>query len=241
MSSDEADLTAMVDDLSTTISDLEKSLQPLLSQPISTASSKLPLLDKAKLYVLATYAIESILFSALRLNGTDAKEHGVFKELTRVKEYFAKVKAAEGGGPKRGMVVDKDAAGRMIKHTIGGEARKRKADKVTVGTHTRFDGAAKRMRVAEDGSTRVLDADISGREGKAKHKRFEDEDESEDEATVALTTSKERGSRPKRTHEAIHGQVDSSTGESAKAKKKKKGKKKNKGQKSEDEGADETR
>lgn len=43
------------------IDNLEEVLQPLLGS-LSDVSSKLPLLDKAKLYVLVTYAIESMLF-----------------------------------------------------------------------------------------------------------------------------------------------------------------------------------
>jgi exosome complex protein LRP1 len=47
------------------IDNLEEVLQPLLGS-LSDVSSKLPLLDKAKLYVLVTYAIESMLFCKLR-------------------------------------------------------------------------------------------------------------------------------------------------------------------------------
>ena len=44
------------------IDDLEDSLSPLLTATLAETASKLPLLDKAKLYVLVTYAIESVLF-----------------------------------------------------------------------------------------------------------------------------------------------------------------------------------
>lgn len=43
------------------IDGLEEALQPIL-KGVSDLSSKLPLLEKAKLYVLATYALESMLF-----------------------------------------------------------------------------------------------------------------------------------------------------------------------------------
>ncbi|KAI0162059.1 Sas10/Utp3/C1D family-domain-containing protein [Xylariaceae sp. FL1272] len=76
------------------VDDLEEALEPLI-QNVSDVASKLPLLDKAKLFVLVTYSIESMLFSALRLNGVDAKEHPVFKELTRVRQYFEKIKNIE--------------------------------------------------------------------------------------------------------------------------------------------------
>lgn len=52
----------LLDQLDDEIDDLEESLHSLLKTALSETSSKLPLLDKAKLYVLVTYAIESILF-----------------------------------------------------------------------------------------------------------------------------------------------------------------------------------
>ena len=56
----------------------------------------------------------------LRLNGVDAKEHPVFRELTRVKQYFEKIKAAETGGDNKApsAQLDKAAAKRFIKHAL---------------------------------------------------------------------------------------------------------------------------
>jgi len=123
---DQTDLEPLLSDLSSQITSLESSLTPLLSAPISTTASTLPLLDKAKLHVLTTYAIESLLFSSLRLSGVDAKAHPVFTELARVRQYFGKIKAVEehaatGGRPER--VLDKGAAGRFIKHGLAGNER----------------------------------------------------------------------------------------------------------------------
>ena len=118
-----AEIDSLVDALDGNIDDLEAAHAPLLNTALSTSTSKLPLLDKAKLHVLATYAVESILFSALRLNGVDAKSHPVFKELNRVKEYFAKIKNAETAGQKRTTTVDRDAAGRVIRHGRAGNER----------------------------------------------------------------------------------------------------------------------
>lgn len=50
----------------------------------------------------------------LRLNGVKAREHPVFIELTRVKQYFDKIKAAEAPA-ERNKTVDKAAAARFIK------------------------------------------------------------------------------------------------------------------------------
>lgn len=165
----DSDLGPLVANLSTNIDSLAASLTPLLTTPLATSTSKLPLLDKAKLYVLTTYAIESLLFSYLRLNGTDAKSHPVFQELTRVKHYFEKIKAVETGAvtAKPNQRLDKAAAGRFVKAALAGNddydrsrkdaqdrekaAAKRKLEDMpeTVGRHTRFGGSAKRMKAAE--------------------------------------------------------------------------------------------
>ena len=173
---DPEDVQSLVEDLEGNIDDLESALAPIVKTALSASTSKLPLLDKAKLYVLATYSIESILFSALRLRGVDAKAHPVFQELSRVKEYFEKIKAAEGAGTKRSTQVDKDAAGRFIKHGLAGNEKydKERAERVErekagakrklealegVGKHTRFDGAAKRIRAAEGGEAGAMGSD----------------------------------------------------------------------------------
>ncbi len=59
----------------------------------------------------------------LRLNGVNSKEHPVFRELTRVKQYFEKIKAAETAGTKQNVTLDKEAAGRFIKHALVSRSR----------------------------------------------------------------------------------------------------------------------
>lgn len=130
---DSTKVLALLEQLDDEVDDLEEALAPLLKTALSETSSKLPLLDKAKLYVLVTYAIESVLFcescapigttlltfgtAYLRLNGVQAREHPVFVELTRVKQYFDKIKKAEFP-PERSMVVDKKAAARFIRASL---------------------------------------------------------------------------------------------------------------------------
>lgn len=48
----------------------------------------------------------------------DAKQHPVYRELTRVRQYFDKIKALESEPEQRTMVLDKAAAGRFIKHGL---------------------------------------------------------------------------------------------------------------------------
>ncbi len=55
-------ISSLLEQLDDEIDDLEDALAIVLQPMFSKTSSTLPLLDKAKLYVLVTYAIESILF-----------------------------------------------------------------------------------------------------------------------------------------------------------------------------------
>jgi exosome complex protein LRP1 len=174
---DSSDVKELVEDMSGSIDDLEASLAPLLNATLSSSTSKLPLLDKAKLYVLATYAIDSVLFSYIRLNGKNVKDHPVVQEIMRVRSYFNKIKEVEAGPVQRNTTLDKDAAARFIKHGLAGndkydQARqdrkaieagaKRKAEEFDAsarfGSQNRFAGMAKRMK-AEEGSITVVKAD----------------------------------------------------------------------------------
>lgn len=134
---DVADITAQLDQLDEDFDKMEETVKPLIAN-LSEIAAKLPLLDKAKLYVLAAYTIETALFSetslvpilegfrladtvlidALRLQGIDAKKHPIFTELTRVKQYFAKIKAAEEPPAQRTNTLDTQAAIRFIKHDL---------------------------------------------------------------------------------------------------------------------------
>lgn len=64
---DSSVILSLLEQLDDEIDDLEDSLEPLTQQGLSERAAKLPLLDKAKLYVTVTYAIESMLFCASSL------------------------------------------------------------------------------------------------------------------------------------------------------------------------------
>lgn len=151
-------LSPLIEDLEVNIDELTHSLSPLLSPPLSTTASSLPLLDKAKLYVLAAYAIESLLFSTLQASGASAKEHAVFPELARLKGYFGKIKEVEERGAKGSAEarsrLDVGAAQRFIKHGLAGNQR--------------YD-AERRERQAKDKAR----AQIKARQ---INKKFDDED-----------------------------------------------------------------
>ena len=55
----------------------------------------------------------------IRLNGSNAKEHPVFRELTRARQYFDKIKDAEGKGQeKHNISLNKAVANRIVKHAL---------------------------------------------------------------------------------------------------------------------------
>lgn len=61
---DTSKTATLLDRLDDEIDDLEEALEPLTGNLLAQKASKMPVLDKAKLYVLSTYAIESMLFCA---------------------------------------------------------------------------------------------------------------------------------------------------------------------------------
>lgn len=58
---DVTDISPHLDQLDGDLDRLEDALQPIVKD-LGGVASKLPLLDKAKLYVLATYSIESTMY-----------------------------------------------------------------------------------------------------------------------------------------------------------------------------------
>ncbi|KAF8853957.1 hypothetical protein BDZ45DRAFT_657289 [Acephala macrosclerotiorum] len=145
---DSTKVAALLELLDDEIDELEESLAPLIKTALSETSSRLPLLDKAKLYVLVTYAIESMLFSYLRLNGVKAREHPVFVELSRVKQYFDKITVAETPAKERQVAPDKQAVARFIKAGLAGNdkydlERAEREAKERAKAHIRFNEVSK--------------------------------------------------------------------------------------------------
>ena len=110
----------LVDELEDDLDDLEDNLASILNGSLAVTSRKLPLLDRAKLNVLLVYSIESLLFSYLKIHGVQVREHSIFKELARVKQYFEKIKAAEqpADTAEPTATLNKAAAARVIMHGL---------------------------------------------------------------------------------------------------------------------------
>jgi exosome complex protein LRP1 len=220
----QTDLPDLVEDLEVNIDELTSTLAPLLPpNTLSKTAASLPLLEKSKLYVLAAYAIESVLFSTLQASGADAKSHAIFTELGRLKGYFAKIKDAEEHfkrlEEKEGRArLDVGAAQRFIKHGLSGNERydemrkermalekERALEKAKALTNKKFsdDEATPKKRGAED---------VEPEDGTPakKTKVAGDPAEHEDEAAVdtPATAPKKRGRKAKQTSDVAEEQED---------------------------------
>jgi exosome complex protein LRP1 len=184
----QTDLPDLVEDLEVNIDELTSTLSPLLTPSLSTTSATLPLLEKAKLHVLAAYSIESLLFSALLASGTDAKSHPLFAELGRLKKYFAKIKDAEeftatAGAPRARL--DVGAAQRFIKHGLSGNERY---------DEMRKERMAKEKERALEKARALTNKKFGGEEEESTPKKrsveAEEEEDEEDEETKIATPAK---------------------------------------------------
>ncbi|CUS07559.1 unnamed protein product [Tuber aestivum] len=117
---DSSEAVELLDLLDEQIDDLGAAVEPLLKDAISGAAIQLPVVDKAKLYVLTSYVLESLLFSYLKLNNTDLKSHAIMSELARVRSYMAKIKEAQPNMHRREMTINKEAVERIVNAGLAG-------------------------------------------------------------------------------------------------------------------------
>ncbi|UNI24245.1 hypothetical protein JDV02_010008 [Purpureocillium takamizusanense] len=168
-----------LDKLDVQLDNLEDALGPLL-EGLDERASQLPLLDRAKLFSLSAYAIESLLFASLKLQGTDAQSHAVFTELKRVQQYFAKIKGVEEPEPQgqRSTTVNQEAAARILKADLADNkalsaklAEKIAEERAKALLKSVEGGSGKKSKRAADDSASAGEAstDQGGKKKKHKH------------------------------------------------------------------------
>ncbi|TGZ84653.1 hypothetical protein EX30DRAFT_337150 [Ascodesmis nigricans] len=199
MSSDgEPDLIDLLGELNKTLSKLSDSSAPLTSSTVQDVATHLTVADKARLYVLTTYAVESLLFSYLRLNGADVRDHPIRTELSRVRNYVQKIKEAQAA--PRNMELDKQAAGRFIKAALAGNDEYDKQRAETLATqrenaHKKFEELSERVDAAKVEAERIVaqQQPASSSEGGRRVKKRKSEGGVEEDGAEGKTKKKAKG------------------------------------------------
>ncbi|KAK9464656.1 hypothetical protein V1512DRAFT_189647, partial [Lipomyces arxii] len=114
------DLEALTMELENAMKDFGSSLSSITSVGLNEYVKEMSMIDKAKAHALVLYALNSAVFSALKVGGYTTVDHGVMSDISRVRTYMAKIKNAEELVTGRQLQVDKKAAGRFIKHALSG-------------------------------------------------------------------------------------------------------------------------
>ncbi|KAI9093110.1 hypothetical protein DFS34DRAFT_273225 [Phlyctochytrium arcticum] len=127
------DMEAILNSLETVVAQVDSLLQPALEVPLDVQLGKLEPMQRAQLEVLMAFAINTIIFVFLKMNGVSPQDHPVKRELDRIKTYFVKLKQAAGLN-KAPMKIDKAASKRFVFNALAGnsetneEIKKRKRD-----------------------------------------------------------------------------------------------------------------
>ncbi|KAI8323148.1 hypothetical protein GQ54DRAFT_245418, partial [Martensiomyces pterosporus] len=70
-----------VDQLTAAIDQVERALEPILSQPLTEVLPKLSTIQRCELEALVAYSINTLFWIFLKVNGVPPKEHPVMSEL----------------------------------------------------------------------------------------------------------------------------------------------------------------
>ncbi|KAJ2627078.1 hypothetical protein IW137_005751 [Coemansia sp. RSA 1287] len=109
-----------VDQLTVAVDQIQKTLGPVLTQPLNDLLPKLTPIQRCELDALVAYSIDTLFWIYLKVNGVPPKEHPIMKELQRVQRYIEKINRAKGSDKPepRAMKVDAGAADRFIRNAI---------------------------------------------------------------------------------------------------------------------------
>jgi len=103
---------------------IENTIEPLHNTPLNEIHNDINSLDKAKLDLVGVYAINSLFWMYLNVNGENPKSHGIKTELQRIQQYMGRIKELEEKNKKSS--IDKDAAKRFIRASLWQQAQQKK-------------------------------------------------------------------------------------------------------------------
>ncbi|CAO1619522.1 unnamed protein product [Sympodiomycopsis kandeliae] len=165
-------------------------------------------LDSAKLQVSIAYVLLDLFWIHLKLTGKDPFQHQVHSDLSRVKSYFAKIKACQENGNNHTpevvhpsthgrMGVDREAAERFIKSAIGTHTKFDTSDdeqssqkKKKRNVKDPFDGHASKRNVKDPFDGYGSEADTSTSSAKKRKQQHD--------AAETATSNKEKKSKKKK-------------------------------------------
>lgn len=131
------------EELVNSIQNLDKSIvdiETLLESQIVIDYTSLSVEEKIKHDLLNVFALNSLYWMYLRLDGTDPATHNIKRELDRIK---STMDMAKGAMSKKNMLrVDKSAAGRVIGHALWTPEEKKRSsqDIEKPNKKIKFDG-----------------------------------------------------------------------------------------------------
>lgn len=130
------------EELITKIQNLDHSIidiETLLEARMSVDYNSLSVEDKIKHDLLVAFALNSLYWMYLRLDGADPTTHNIKRELDRIK---TTMDMAKGAMAKKNMLrVDKGAAGRFIGHALWtpGDKKRRSQERENPNKKIKFD------------------------------------------------------------------------------------------------------
>lgn len=114
-------------------------IETLLESRMGVDYNSLSVEDKIKHDLLNAFALNSLYWMYLRLDGADPTSHNIKRELDRVK---TTMDMAKGAMAKKNMLrVDKGAAGRFVEHALWtpGDKKRRSQNKEKPNKKIKFD------------------------------------------------------------------------------------------------------
>ncbi|XP_002737233.1 nuclear nucleic acid-binding protein C1D-like [Saccoglossus kowalevskii] len=112
-----SEMRTVLADYDEAFNNADKALKPLLETPHSEIQEVVcDPLDKAKIDLVAAYAMNAMFWIYLTMQGVNPREHPIKQELDRIRNYMNRIKDITD--KKKAARLDKGAAARFIKHSL---------------------------------------------------------------------------------------------------------------------------